>query len=112
MHKGFFGSLFDLSFRSLITTRIVKLLYVISIIVIGLGALAIIAIAFNASTAAGVVTLIIVAPLYALVYLIWTRVVLELVIVLFRIMENTQELVEQGRRPDVPPAPAAPPSAA
>jgi hypothetical protein len=30
------------------------------------------------------------------------------VIALFRIMENTQELVEQGRRPEVPPAPQAP----
>jgi hypothetical protein len=41
--------------------------------------------------------LIIVAPLVALLWLIYTRVILELFIALFRIAENTSELVAQGR---------------
>jgi uncharacterized membrane protein len=91
--KGFFGSLFDLSFTSLVTTRIIKVLYVLAIIVIGLYALAFIAGGFSNSASAGVVVLLIVAPLFTLVSLIYTRVLLEVIIALFRIMENTSELV-------------------
>jgi hypothetical protein len=51
--KGFFGSLFDLSFTSLVTTRIIKVLYVLAIIVIGIYALIFIAGGFSNSTSAG-----------------------------------------------------------
>jgi len=95
---GFFRSLFDLSFKSLITPKIIKVLYLLSMIVIGLIALSFIVSAFATSAALGVVVLLIGAPLVSLLYLIATRVYLELVIALFRIMENTTELVAQGRR--------------
>ncbi len=96
--RGFFRSLFDLSFTSLIATRIIKVLYVLSIIAIGLSALVFIIEAFRQSSGAGIAVLVFVAPLVSLFYLIWTRVLLELFIALFRIMENTSELVAQGRR--------------
>ena len=32
MQKGFFASLFDLSFTSFITTRVIKVLYVITLV--------------------------------------------------------------------------------
>lgn len=96
--RGFFSSLFDLSFTSLITTKIIKFLYLISIVLIGLAALFFVLAAFHQSTGAGLLVLVIVAPLVSLFYLIYTRVFLELVIALFRIMENTAEMVAQGRR--------------
>jgi Domain of unknown function (DUF4282) len=96
--RGFFASLFDMSFTSLIATRIIKVLYIVSIIAIGVGALIWIAVAFNRSTGLGVLVLFVIAPLLSLLYLIWTRVLMELFIALFRIMENTSELVAQGRR--------------
>jgi len=96
--RGFLSSLFDISFTSLITTKIIKVLYVLSIILIGLSALFFIVAAFHRSSAAGLVVLVIVAPIISLFYLIYARVLLELVIALFRIMENTAEMVEQGRR--------------
>lgn len=117
MQKGFFASLFDISFRSLVTTRIIRVLYVLYMIAIGLVALGFIVSAFNANTALGVLVLVIGAPLAFFVYLIFVRVWLEVVIALFRIMENTQQLVEQGSRisaaserpdPGAPPPPPAP----
>ncbi len=96
--RGFLRSLFDLSFTSLIATRIIKVLYVLSMLAIGLSALVFIIAAFHQSRGAGIVVLIFVAPLVSLFYLVWTRVLLELFIALFRIMENTSELVAQGRR--------------
>jgi Domain of unknown function (DUF4282) len=96
--RGFLSSLFDLSFTSLITTKIIKVLYVLSIVLIGLTALVFVIAAFHRSSTTGLLVLVIVAPIVSLFYLTYTRVVLELVIALFRIMENTSEMVAQGRR--------------
>jgi Domain of unknown function (DUF4282) len=112
--SGFFGSLFDLSFTSLIATKIIKVLYVLAIIVIGLYALFFIGAAFHDSTAAGLVVLLIGAPVFGLASLIYTRVLLEVFIALFRIMENTSELVARASAltPSIPiPPPSAPPQA-
>lgn len=108
MEKGFLASLFDISFSSLITTKVIKVLYVLSMILIGLLALVFIAVAFAQSVGAGLFTLIIVAPLAALLYLVYTRVLLEVIICLFRIMESNVELVQlqraaTGATPPTPP---------
>jgi uncharacterized membrane protein len=95
--KGFFGSLFDLSFKSLIAMRIIKVLYVLAIILIGLYALLFIAGGFGRSTAAGLVVLVVIVPIFSLVSLIYTRVLLEVLIAVFRIMENTGELASRAR---------------
>jgi hypothetical protein len=94
--RGFFASLFDMSFTSLVTTKIIEVLYLLWIILIALEAIAWIVIAFSHSSALGVLTLFIIAPLIALVELIFARVTLEFIIALFRIMENTGDLVRQG----------------
>jgi hypothetical protein len=111
---GFFGSLFDLSFTSLVTTRIIKVLYVLAIVVIGLYTLVFIAAGFSHSTADGIVVLVIGAPIFALISLIYTRVLLEVVIALFRIMENTGELVARtgtaGASAASPGGPQSPPT--
>jgi hypothetical protein len=115
--SGFFGALFDMSFTSLITTRIIKVLYVLAIILIGLEAIFWIGAGFHESTGLGVAILLIVAPLVSLVTLIYTRVLLEVVIALFRIMENTGELVKHTPKLTTVPSastpsqfPPAPPS--
>ena len=114
--RGFLSSLFDISFSSLITTKVIKVLYVLSMILIGLGALVIIGGAFADSAAAGVIVLVIVAPLLALLYLVYVRVLLEIVIVIFRIGETNQELVDLQRASQSgptttmpPPGPSSPP---
>jgi hypothetical protein len=87
MQKGFFASLFDISFTSFITTKIIKFLYVLALIVAGLLALAFVISAFTQGVAAGVFTLVVLAPLVSLIYIIYTRVALELIIQIFRITE-------------------------
>ena len=106
--RGFLGSLFDVSFSSLITTKVIKVLYVLSMVLLGLGILAVIAGGFSNGGGSGVLALVI-APLVGLLYLIYVRVLLELVIAVFRIMETNVELVSLQRGgPAAPPAgPAA-----
>jgi hypothetical protein len=98
MKKGFFASLFDISFRSLITPRIIKVLYVLALILIGIMTavgLIFAVVALSQDPASGIITLIAV-PLLALIYLIYIRVALEVVIALFHVMQNTSEMVRIG----------------
>jgi hypothetical protein len=113
--RGFLESLFDVSFSSLITTRVIKVLYILSMIIIGLFALFFVVAAFSNSVAGGIIVLVVIAPLAALLYLIYVRVLLELVIVIFRIMETNTELVALQRgatgATTPPPPPSSPPPA-
>ena len=112
--RGFFGALFDVSFTSFVTTRIIKVLYIITLVVIGLFALGFVVAAFANSVAGGLFALIIGAPLVALLYVIYTRVILEVLMAIFRIMELNAEQVARApvraaraaaaRRPRRPPA--------
>lgn len=95
--EGFFSSLFDFSFTSLITSKIIRLLYILSIVVAGLAALSLVISSFAASTTAGIFSLFIVAPLIFIVSVIYARVLLEIIIVIFRISEHTAEIAAQGR---------------
>ncbi len=109
--RGFLASLFDTSFSSLVTTKVIKVLYILSMIVIGLGALGFIGAAFANSVAFGLLTLVVIAPLMSLLYLIYVRVLLEIVIAIFRIMETNTELVALQRGPSpVPVVPPTPPA--
>jgi uncharacterized protein DUF4282 len=90
--KGFLGSLFDPSFDELITPRVIKVLYILFMIAIGLFALLFVISAFAQDTAFGVVTLFILAPLGGLLYLILARVYLELIIVIFRIRDAADRI--------------------
>ena len=107
--KGFFGALFDLSFSSFVTTKIIKVLYVIAIVLAGLGALVWVIAAFTDSVGLGLLTLIVLAPLVFLLYVIYARVLLELLIVIFRIMETNVELVRLQRGGSGGPPPYTPP---
>ncbi len=93
--KGFWGSLFDFSFTDFITSKIIRILYVLLIIVAVVLALLAIVAAFISSALLGVVTLIVLAPLGFIVAVICVRVYLEIVIVIFRIAENTAEIARQ-----------------
>lgn len=109
--KAFFASLFDFSFETFITAKIVKILYGLSIAAGGLFALFQIVNGFLTSAGMGLLMLLIGGPLLFLVSVIYARVLLEIILVIFRISEDCSKLVEIGNRaPATPPAP--PPSAA
>ena len=95
--KGFFGSLFDLSFSSLVTPRIIKIIYVLTLVGIGLAAILFIISAFSASSGFGAVTLLILAPIFSLFYLVYARVFLEFFLAIFRVAETNAELVSLKR---------------
>jgi hypothetical protein len=96
--KSVLYSLFDVSFKSLVTTKLVRLLYILAMIWIGLTAIFYIFLGFHTSPAVGLLVLFILAPVSSLFALGFIRIALELCIGLFQIMANSNELVEQGRR--------------
>ena len=87
MDRGFFNSLFDLSFTSFITTKIIKVIYVLTLIGIALFTLALVVSSFQKSAGLGMFVLLIAAPIGAMIYTIYTRVILEFIIQVFRIGE-------------------------
>ena len=94
MHQmdGFFESLFDCSFTRFITPKIIKFLYVLAVVLAAIFAVMMIVMGFNHSAGMGVVTLIILAPLYFVVSVLSIRVALEFIMVVFRIEENTARM--------------------
>jgi hypothetical protein len=94
--KGFFGSLFDFSFKSFVTPKIIKVLYVLFTIWTALVALVLLIVGFRTGgVAAGLFMLIIVVPIYVLLTLGLWRVVLEAFMVVFRIYEETKKISER-----------------
>lgn len=90
--KGFFESLLDFNFSEFITGKIIKFLYILSFIGIVLVALFIIIAGFKASTATGLLALIIGAPLFALIAAILVRVYMEILIIIFKIYETLKSI--------------------
>ncbi len=93
---NFLPALFDFSFSEFVTTKIIKILYGIFIVLAGVAALVAIIAGFSDSAGMGILMLIL-SPFLFLLYLIMARVWLELVIVIFRIAENVGEIAEQKK---------------
>ena len=94
--KGIIGTLFDLSFTEFVTTRVIKVLFVIGIVFAAIGAVGLIVGGFAGGAVKGLVCLIL-SPLVFLLYVLLARIWCELIIVMFRIAENTSRLVDQGK---------------
>ena len=90
--KGFFGRLFDLSFNEFITTKIIKVLYVLSMIGAGFWALSVLFTGFATKSFGSVVGGLVGAPIAFVLCVILARIWLETLIVLFRIAENTAKM--------------------
>jgi hypothetical protein len=95
--QGFFSALMDTRFDNLITPSLIRLLYIVAIVLIGLGMLVAIIAGFAENAGTGVVLLIL-APIGALIYVIVTRLWLELIIVAFKIREAAEEVAVNTRR--------------
>jgi hypothetical protein len=101
--KGFFAALFDFSFSEFITTKIIKILYGIALVIAGIATLFMIIAAFSGGTfgranvGLGLLVLVF-SPIVFLVYAILLRVWLEFIIVIFRIAENTGEIAKMSKQ--------------
>jgi hypothetical protein len=93
--KGFVGSLFDFSFTSLVTPKIIKVLYILFTIWTAIIGLSILVIGFRTGGVwGGLFVLIIIEPVFILLTLGIYRVVLEMFMVVFRIYEETKQIRE------------------
>jgi Domain of unknown function (DUF4282) len=109
--KGFFGSLFDFSFKSLIAAKVIRVLYVLWMLVLALSTIGFVIAAFEINAGFGAVALLFLGPLYFFFWLIVGRVLLELIMAIFAIQQNTDRISPVAWPPSVQahseiPAPA------
>ncbi len=97
-NQGSFGLLFDLSFTEFVTTRVVKILFVIGVICAAISGFSFIVAGFGASFIRGLLFLLL-SPAVFLIGVVLVRIWCEMVIVIFRIAENTGRLLEQKKTP-------------
>ena len=93
---GFFRALFDFSFSEFVTTRLIRLLYALGVIVAVVISVITIIAGFNESPGAGVFALFF-APIVFLLVVIVARIYLEIVIVIFRIAEYLRDMSKDER---------------
>jgi len=79
--------LFDVSMKTFITPSIIKVLFVLGLIAISIFSLILL---IAGTQADGGAVLILLAPLYWFLGVLYLRVILEVIVVLFRIEENTR----------------------
>ncbi|MDQ1306533.1 MAG: hypothetical protein QG671_2365 [Actinomycetota bacterium] len=93
--KNFFNSLFDFSFSSFVTLRFIKVLYGI---IMALAALAALTLLVAIASRGGVYILLalVVAAVAFLIYVVIYRVLLEFIVVIFRIAENTSIIAKNS----------------
>jgi hypothetical protein len=92
---GLLLALFDFSFNKLVTPRIVKFLYILSLLYAGLLTILCIIVGFNVSKGFGIFVLIIGAPLILLINVFYSRVLLETVQMTLRMTHHTAELIKK-----------------
>ena len=94
--KNFFKSLFDFSFREFITTRVIKFLFIVFVILAACGA-----VGYLITSIAGGCWLafaaFIIAPVGFFFYVLIVRIWLEVLLVLFRIADNTDKMAGGGQ---------------
>lgn len=93
--KGFLQTLFDFSFKTFITQKVISVLYILSLVGAVVWALVTLV---SATSGASVLMAVIGLPLLVIA----VRVYLEIIVVLFTIANNTSKLVSQ-RETNQPP---------
>ncbi len=94
---GFFESLMDTRFDNLITPKLIRFLYIASMVVLAIGVIVAIIAAFADKVGTGIIFLVL-APIIALIYLIVIRLYLELIVVAFKIREAAEEVANNTRK--------------
>ncbi len=95
--KGFLKDLFDFSFSQFITVKIIKILFGLAIIGAAIWALMILIGGLGSGSVGVALGAIILSPIAFLFSVIISRVYLELILVLFRIAENTQVMANDQK---------------
>jgi hypothetical protein len=106
-NPNFFSKLFDVSISEFITPSIIRVLFILGIIGSSLFGLGLLVAGLNDSSGMGVLLGLVLGPAVALLGVIYVRVFLELVMVLFRIEANTRSGSTPSPDPVTPAAPVA-----
>lgn len=106
--RGFVSALFDLSFRTFITRRLAGIFYLVGLIAIGIGFLVyfvsgivsgIAFLPFNLGAGiSAIVATVVIVPVLTFLAIILLRFVIEAVVALIAIAENTERTAENTRR--------------
>jgi hypothetical protein len=106
--RGFFSALFDVSFRTFITRRLASVFYIVGLIVIAIGFLVyfvtglvngIRLLAFNLGAGVSLlVSTVVLVPLATFLAIIVLRFVIEAVVALIAIAENTERTAQNTKR--------------
>ncbi|KJL44185.1 DUF4282 domain-containing protein [Microbacterium trichothecenolyticum] len=106
--RGFFSALFDLSFRTFITRRLASVFYFVGLIAIAIGFIvyfvggimsAISVMWLNVGAGiTGLIATIIVVPVVTFLAIILLRFIIEAVVALIAIAENTERTAEHTKR--------------
>lgn len=94
--KDFFAALFDFSFSTFVTPSIIKVLYILITVFIGLGYFLFVITSFSQSALAGLAVLVL-GAVGAILYLALARVFLEFYMAVFRLSDDVQEMKNQRR---------------
>lgn len=94
--KGFLGALFDFSFTSFVTPKVVKVLYILIVVVVGLSAVGFALSVLATNVGLGLLVLLVGAPLYFLVVTALYRITLEFFMVIFRMAQDIRAIRERG----------------
>lgn len=98
------GALMDFSFSRFVTTKIVKILYILGVLVSALGALMILLGGLASGSILMALFCLILTPVVFVIYVMMCRIWLELVVVVFRIAENVA-IIAKGASNTPPPMP-------
>jgi hypothetical protein len=85
--KGFFGALFDFSFEHFVTPMLVKAVYIVALVALGIGWLFWLVVSFSQSTGFGVGVLIF-GPILLFLYLCLIRMTLEFYLAVTRMSQD------------------------
>jgi hypothetical protein len=88
--KGFFGALFDFGFNHFVTPMIVKVVYVLATVALGLGWLIMLVSGFATEPAVGVLVLLL-GPFVVLLYLCFIRMTLEFYLSVVRMSQDIHQ---------------------
>ncbi len=101
--KGLIGRLFDFSFTEFVTAKVIPVLFGITIVLQAIAVLTMIGGAFKSGFGRGLLTLIL-SPVIYLLMVLMARIWCELVIVAFKIAENTRVLAAAAKASAAPDA--------
>ena len=98
MNKNTFaGSLFDFTFDQFITTKMIKILYILAMLGSAIAGLSVLIAGVTEGTIVGILGGLIGGIITAIVSLIISRLGLELAIVIFRIADNISVIAKQEK---------------